>query len=199
MVGKIGVLALQGAFSKHCEMLKRLNIDSIEVRRAENLDSIIGLIIPGGESTAMNRLNDLPLATFRKPIFGTCAGMILLSQFGLLDIGIQRNAYGRQSHSFSTKVDIKLDSGPAHRFHTIFIRAPQITSVHSNEIKILSSYQGHPILVRQGENLGCAFHPELTNDPLIHHYFVQICQKNQEKQSPQQQLKTIPTKSFQMT
>ncbi len=191
MDGKIGVLALQGAFAKHREMLEALGVESIEVRTKEDLSQVEGLIIPGGESTAMLSLNDLPLADFKKPIFGTCAGMILMAHLGFLAVTVSRNAYGRQSHSFSTDLRVNLDKPTT--VHAIFIRAPRIEAIHSPDVQVLSD---KPVIIRQGDYLATAFHPELTNDTAIHHYFVQICK---EKQSPPQPSKTTPTKSFQMT
>lgn len=190
MDGKIGVLALQGAFAKHREMLDRLGVSSLEVRTPRELAEIDGLIIPGGESTTMWRLNDLPLKEFNRPIFGTCAGMILLARLGLLDVQIERNAYGRQCASFSTDLTVYLDKPCTIR--ALFIRAPRVTAIHSPEVKLLADT---PVLIRQGDYLASAFHPELTNDPAIHHYFIQLCK---EKQSLRQQSKTIPTRSFQM-
>ncbi len=191
MVGKIGVLALQGAFAKHREMLQQIGVASLEVRTPGDLEACDGLILPGGESTVMHSLNTLPLATFAKPIFGTCAGMILMAHLGLLEITVERNAYGRQAHSFSKDLTVYLER--AHTVHAIFIRAPRITSILSPDVQVLADT---PVIVRQGNYLATTFHPELTNDPCIHHYFVEICK---EKQSLPQPLKTTPTKSFQMT
>lgn len=188
MDGKIGVLALQGAFAKHCEMLKRIGIPSLEVRYPGQLAEIDGLIIPGGESTTMLILNELDIISFDKPIFGTCAGMILLAKLGLLSVTIERNAYGRQSCSFSTSLTVYLDQ--PHLIHALFIRAPKITRIDSPDVEVLADT---PVLIRQGHCLASAFHPELTNDPTIHHYFVQLCKA---KQSLQPQLRTTPTKSF---
>ncbi|MCH9627577.1 MAG: Pyridoxal 5'-phosphate synthase subunit PdxT [Chlamydiales bacterium] len=191
MVGKIGVLALQGAFAKHLEVLQRLRVESLEVRTQTDLEVCDGLILPGGESTVMHSLNTLPLASYKKPIFGTCAGMILMAHLGLLDITVERNAYGPQAHSFSKDLTVYLDK--PHTVHALFIRAPRIESIHSAEVQVLADT---PVMVRQGNYLATTFHPELTNDPCIHHYFVEICKG---KQSPQQPSKTTPTKSFQMT
>ena len=188
---KIGVLALQGAFAKHREMLAKIGVDSIEVRTQEELERCDGLILPGGESTTMLKLNDLSLCTFNRPMFGTCAGMILMAKLGLLDVTVARNAYGRQCASFSTQIEVHLDR--PHAFHAIFIRAPQITSINAPDVQVLSQ---EPVIVQQGNNLATSFHPELTNDPLIHHYFVQLCK---EKPSLQPPSKVTPTRSFQMT
>lgn len=191
MVGKIGVLALQGAFAKHREMLDRINVPSLEVRTPKELAQVDGLIIPGGESTTMLKLNELPLTEFDRPIFGTCAGMILMAHLGFLDITVERNAYGRQCDSFSTDLTVHL--AKPHTIHAIFIRAPRVIEIQLPEVKVLAET---PVLLRQGDYLASAFHPELTKDPAIHHYFVQICK---EKQLLRQQSKTTPTKSFQTT
>ncbi|MCC5832552.1 MAG: pyridoxal 5'-phosphate synthase glutaminase subunit PdxT [Chlamydiales bacterium] len=185
----MGVLALQGAFSKHCEMLARLGVPSLEVRTPDQLAIVDGLIIPGGESTTMWRLNDLPLKEFNRPIFGTCAGMILMARLGLLDVTVERNAYGRQCASFSTELTLYLDK--LHTMRAIFIRAPRVTEIHSPDVRLLADT---PVLIRQGDYLASSFHPELTNDPAIHHYFIQICK---EKQSLRRQSKITPTRSFQ--
>lgn len=190
MVGKIGVLALQGAFAKHQKMLESLDVTSIEVRTSNELAQVDGLIIPGGESTVMSRLNNLPLKTFDKPIFGTCAGMILMAQLGILPITIDRNAYGRHVHSFEIDVTVYLQQ--PYLFRAIFIRAPRVSALHP-DVQVLADT---PVLVRYKDYLASTFHPELTNDPAIHHYFIQICK---EKQLRRQQSKIIPTKSFQMT
>lgn len=190
MVGKIGVLALQGAFAKHREMLERIGVPSIEVRYPAQLSEIDGLIIPGGESTTMLSLNELDLIGFNKPIFGTCAGMILLAKLGLLAVTIERNAYGRQSCSFSSEITVYLDR--PQKYHAIFIRAPKIISIDSPDVEVLADMT---VFVKQGNYLASSFHPELTNDPTIHQYFVQLCK---EKQSLRPQSRTTPTRSFQM-
>ena len=202
--GKIGVLALQGAFAKHIELLTRLDISTIEIRYPTQLSQCKGLILPGGESTTMTRqilemgLSN-PLKEFAQyaPVFGTCAGMILMAQagiLGLLDISVARNTYGRQCHSFSQSLNLSFSSEP---LHAIFIRAPTITNIHCSNVQILASHAGVPVCVRQGFHLASSFHPELTNDPLIHKYFIQLCM--QEKQSAPQRSITTPTKSFQTT
>ncbi len=182
----IGILAIQGGYAKHKESLGRLNIESVFVRTSEELAAVDGLIIPGGESTAIGKL----LLTYRMleplkkrilagmPVFGTCAGMILLAknvekrdQFSLkvLDIKVERNAYGRQLNSFEAKLEIpeicdKLVGG-------VFIRAPRISELGSN-VKILAEYDGYPVLVRKDNILAASFHPELTDDTEIHKYFM---------------------------
>jgi len=186
----IGVLALQGAFSKHIEMLKTLNVQTIEVRIPEDLDKCDALIIPGGESTTIFRqLNFIQLVekfkvfASKKPVFGTCAGLILISDeiissemqpFKLIDIKVERNAFGRQVDSFVTDIIIQLKpSKQAITFPAFFIRAPRIKSCGA-DVEVLAKFEGEPILVRQGHHLGATFHPELTDDSSIHRYFLSL-------------------------
>lgn len=173
MAGKrIGVLALQGAFSKHCEMLRRLGVEALEVRTGGCLDLCDGLIIPGGESTSMLSISEMNLRSFKKPIFGTCAGMILMTRFGFLDLSIKRNAYGRQINSFSKELILYLDQ-PC-KMDAIFIRAPKIEAILSDEVKVLADI---PVIVRQGNYLATTFHPELTENAAVHNYFLKMCDK----------------------
>lgn len=183
--GKIGVLAVQGAFAKHRQMLASIGIESIEVRHSKDLNNCIGLILPGGESTTMlhhlleRELLD-PLKEFARsfPFFGTCAGMILMSRQGplkILDITVERNAYGRQSASFSTNCSIELQK--PQTITGVFIRAPRISTLHSPDIQVLATMQEVPICVRQHHHLATSFHPELTDNPALHHYFVALCSK----------------------
>lgn len=174
---RIGVLALQGAFAAHRKMLQKLGIASIEVRSKEQLQLCNSLIIPGGESTTIFHLlssNGLvdPLLQFaeEKPLFGTCAGMILMAKLKLLDVEIARNDYGRQIASFSAPVT--LSSGGA--FPGIFIRAPRITNVRSQEIQILGKRDDEAVYVQQGHHLACSFHPELSADSSLHLHFAKI-------------------------
>ncbi|SCA62779.1 Pyridoxal 5'-phosphate synthase subunit PdxT [Chlamydiales bacterium SCGC AG-110-M15] len=186
----VGVLALQGAFAKHLKMMQSLGVHCVEVRTAEELNECDGLIIPGGESTTMAKLlskGDLwdPLRQFSsvKPIFGTCAGMILMANevvgdfdypsLGLLDITVRRNAYGRQTESFSSQIAVDLGKGLVDSFHGIFIRAPRLETWGS-KMDILAKWEEVPVLIRKGLHLGASFHPELTNDPMIHRYFLDI-------------------------
>jgi len=182
----IGVLAIQGAYHKHSQALQNLGINYIEVRAAGDLDIIDGLIIPGGESTTIGKLlarNDL-IAPVRKRIidgmavFGTCAGMILLAKsvpgseqplLEVMDISVERNAYGRQIDSFEAEFTVKGISGGA--VNGIFIRAPKIIS-SSEDVDILASYNNIPVLVRQKNILAASFHPELSDDIRIHSYFI---------------------------
>lgn len=186
---KIGVLALQGAFAKHIAMLQGLGAEAIEVRKSEELKRCDALIIPGGESTTMMRQIrfielEEPLKHFakEKPVFGTCAGLILISKeifsdvmvpFGLLDIAVQRNAFGRQAESFKADIEVKLGKSPARPFKAVFIRAPRIMRV-GEKVDVLAHFEGEAVLVRQGKYLGATFHPELTHDPSIHDYFLKM-------------------------
>jgi len=189
---KIGVLALQGDFAEHIAMLKRLNVDASEVRLPRHLDGLDGLIIPGGESTTIGKLAvayDLiePLKTFgqRHAVWGTCAGAIFISKdigrdqplLGLMDIKVQRNAFGRQIDSFETDLDIpelKQATGTTDDYHAVFIRAPIIESV-SGDAKILASVSdGRIVAAQQGNLLATSFHPELTDDTRFHEFFLSL-------------------------
>ena len=189
---KIGVLALQGDFSEHIAMLKRLKVEASEVRLPEQLKGLDGLIIPGGESTTIGKLAmayDLmePLKLFgqRHAIWGTCAGAIFLSNdvsrdqplLGLMDIKVQRNAFGRQIDSFETDLDIpelKQATGTKDDYHAIFIRAPIIESV-GEDVRVLASVsEGRIVAAQQGHLLATSFHPELTNDTRFHEYFLSL-------------------------
>ena len=183
---RIGVLALQGAFAAHRDLLSTIEVESREVRLPGDLDEIDGLILPGGESTTMSNLLRStsmldPLSSFLsdgRPVMGTCAGMILLShrildgrsdQIALdaLDVTVRRNGYGRQVDSFET--DITIDDWD-ETFHAVFIRAPIIESAGS-DVRVLAEHDGRPVLVRQDSVLAASFHPELTADGRIHSYF----------------------------
>ena len=189
---KIGVLALQGDFSEHISMLKRLQVEASEVRLPEHLNEIDGLIIPGGESTtigklavAYNLMEPLQLFGQRHAVWGTCAGAIFLSKdigrdqplLGLMNIKVQRNAFGRQIDSFETDLDIpelKQATGTQEDYHAVFIRAPIIESV-SGDAKILASLaDGRIVAAQQGHLLATSFHPELTNDTRFHKYFLTL-------------------------
>lgn len=189
---KIGVLALQGDFSEHIVMLKKLNVETSEVRLPEHLKGLDGLIIPGGESTtigkmavAYNLMDSLKIFGQRRAIWGTCAGAIFLSKdvsrdqplLGLMDIKVQRNAFGRQIDSFETDLDIpelKQATGTQEDYHAVFIRAPIIESV-SGDAKILASLaDGRIVAAQQGHLLATSFHPELTNDTRFHKYFLTL-------------------------
>jgi 5'-phosphate synthase pdxT subunit len=173
---RIGVLALQGNVREHAAVLRRLGADPVEVRLPEQLDGLDGLIIPGGESTTIGRLMrlygvDEALAGFGAPIFGTCAGMIVLDRdhLGLGDFSARRNAFGRQVHSFEADLDVAgVDGGPVR---AVFIRAPWIEDA-GPDVEILAEVDGHAVLARDGRLLVAAFHPELTDDTRIHELFV---------------------------
>lgn len=189
----IGVLALQGAFAKHAAVLSALGIRVIEVRKPEDLAGCHGLIIPGGESTAiLKHIHYIGLAEAfqefvkKKPVFGTCAGLILMSHkitsdsmepFNLIDIEVQRNAFGRQADSFKGPIELLLNPRQPVTYSAMFIRAPRIKAILSPEVKVLGTYNGEPVLVQQGIHLGATFHPELTANPLIHAYFLNIVKK----------------------
>jgi pyridoxal 5''-phosphate synthase, glutaminase subunit Pdx2 len=171
---RIGVLAVQGNFREHVAVLRRLGAEAVEVRLPEQLDGLDGLIVPGGESTAMTRLMHLygldeALRAFEQPIFGTCAGMILLDRdhLALADISTRRNAFGRQVASFETDLDI----GNGEPLRAVFIRAPWIEEAGEG-VEVLAKVEGHPVLAREGRILVAAFHPELTDDTRIHELFL---------------------------
>ena len=173
---RIGVLAVQGNFREHAAVLRRLGADPVEVRLPEHLDGLDGLILPGGESTAITRLMrlyglDEALRQFAEPVFGTCAGMIVLDRdhLGLADFTVQRNAFGRQVSSFEADLDI----GMGEPMRGVFIRAPWIEDA-GPDVEILAEVDGHAVLARQGRILVAAFHPELTDDTRIHELFLNL-------------------------
>jgi 5'-phosphate synthase pdxT subunit len=172
---QIGVLAVQGNFREHAAVLRRLGADPVEVRLPEQLDGLDGLILPGGESTAITRLMrlyglDEALRQFEAPIFGTCAGMIVLDRehLGLGDFRVARNAFGRQVHSFEADLDIGHGDEPVR---AVFIRAPWLEDTGPG-VEVLAEIDGHPVLARDGRLLVAAFHPELTDDTRIHELFL---------------------------
>jgi pyridoxal 5'-phosphate synthase pdxT subunit len=174
---RIGVLAVQGNFREHAAVLRRLGAEPVEVRLPGELDGLDGLIVPGGESTAIMRLMrlyglDEALRGFGAPIFGTCAGMIVLDRehLGLADIRAARNAFGRQVHSFEADIDIDHGDEP---LRAVFIRAPWIEDA-GPDVEILAEVDGHPVLARDGRILVAAFHPELTDDTRIHELFLNL-------------------------
>jgi pyridoxal 5'-phosphate synthase pdxT subunit len=178
---KIGVLAVQGDFREHAAMLRRLGADPVEVRKPEQLDDVDGLVIPGGESTAIMRLIRIygledALRRFERPVFGTCAGMILLDRehLGLVDVGTRRNAYGRQVASFET--DLQLAGGGSVR--GVFIRAPRVADV-GPAVEVLAELDGEPVLLRDGRFLVASFHPELTDDTRVHELFLDLVREEQ--------------------
>jgi 5'-phosphate synthase pdxT subunit len=184
---RVGVLALQGASALHASAVERLGARAAEVRTAAELAAVDALILPGGESTTMSKLLDAnqlraPLAerlAAGMPAFGTCAGMILLAQdvldgrsdqqwFGTVDIVVRRNAYGRQVDSFEAELDVETLPDP---FHAVFIRAPMVERVGA-EVEVLAVVDGRPVLLRQGQVMVSAFHPELTDDLRLHEMFL---------------------------
>jgi pyridoxal 5'-phosphate synthase pdxT subunit len=200
---KIGVLALQGDFARHAAVLAGCRavptgaasalplpaIEAVEVRKPAALERVDGLVLPGGESTTLLRLMGAwgfveALARFHasgRPIFGTCAGVILLARdvdsprqpsLGLLDVAVERNAYGRQRESFEASGVARLDGAPT-TVEMVFIRAPRIRRVGPG-VDVLATQGGEPVLVRSGTILGATFHPELTGDPTIHAYFCRL-------------------------
>jgi len=174
---RIGVLAIQGDFREHADVLRRLGAEAVEVRKPEQLDGLDGLVIPGGESTAISRLIGIygledALRRFARPVFGTCAGMILLDRehLGLVDVGVRRNAYGRQVASF--EADLELD-GEDEPLRGIFIRAPRVAEVGTG-VEVLAEHDGEPVLLRDGRFLVASFHPELTDDTRVHERFLEM-------------------------
>jgi 5'-phosphate synthase pdxT subunit len=174
---RIGVLAVQGNFREHAAVLRRLGAEPVEVRLPEQLDELDGLIIPGGESTAIGRLMKLyeldeAVREFGGPIFGTCAGMIVLDRnhLGLGDYGTRRNAFGRQVRSFEADLDIGDGDEP---LRAVFIRAPWLEDA-GPAVEVLAEVDGHPVLARDGRLLVAAFHPELTDDTRVHERFLNI-------------------------
>ena len=184
---KIGILALQGDFDAHRKRLEELGVEAILVKKPQQLDQIDGLIIPGGESSTFLKLLDAAgFARLREyvtthPVFGTCAGCILLARevhnpqqvgLGAIDIGVERNAYGRQINSFITTVPTKIGE-----IELVFIRAPRITRV-GDGVEVLATEKNDPVLVRQGKVLAATFHPELSNDKRVHQVFVEMVQSH---------------------
>jgi 5'-phosphate synthase pdxT subunit len=190
MAKRVGILALQGDFEAHGRMVEQAGAEAVYVRTASDLERIDGLIIPGGESTTMLKLIGeekltRPLADFaaRKPVFGTCAGAILAAaevsspdqfSFGWMDIGVERNAYGRQIVSRVTTAEPRGDFSSRTEpgsIEAVFIRAPIIRRVGPN-VKVLASYSGDPVLVEEGRHMAATFHPELTSDTRVHQLFL---------------------------
>ena len=186
----VGILSLQGSIVEHSRAVEMLGHNPVKVKLPYHLENIKALIIPGGESTTIAKLIQhykLDKAIINKnkegmPIYGTCAGAILLAKevidnktptLNLLDISIKRNDYGRQIDSFETDLHIKNFSKP---FHAIFIRAPAIQSYNSGS-EVLAEFNNHPVMLRQNNILVTTFHPELTNDLRVHKYFVEMIKK----------------------
>jgi pyridoxal 5'-phosphate synthase pdxT subunit len=174
---RIGILAVQGDFREHAAVLRRLGAEPVEVRKPEHLDGLDGLVIPGGESTAIMRLVriyglEAALQGFARPVFGTCAGMILLDRdhLGLVDVLVRRNAYGRQVASFEADLELA-DYGETVR--GVFIRAPRVEEVGPT-VEVLAELDGEPVLLRDGRFLVASFHPELTDDTRVHELFLDL-------------------------
>src|SRR3954471_22373454 len=174
---KIGVLAVQGNFREHAAMLRRLGVEPVEVRKPEQLEGLDGLVIPGGESTAMLRLVRLygledAIREVARPGFGTCAGMILLDRnhLGVLDLEVARNAYGRQVASFEADLELAGEDEP---LRGVFIRAPGVAEA-GPEVEVLAEPDGEPVLLRDGRVLVASFHPELTGDMRVHERFLDL-------------------------
>jgi pyridoxal 5'-phosphate synthase pdxT subunit len=174
---RIGLLAVQGNFREHAAMLRRLGAEPIEVRKPEQLEGLDGLVIPGGESTAIMRLVRLygleeAIRSFGRPVLGTCAGMILLDRrhLGVLDLEVERNAYGRQVASFEADLELEGDERP---LRGVFIRAPRVAEV-GPEVEVLAELDGEPVLLRDGHLIVASFHPELTDDTRVHERFLDL-------------------------
>lgn len=195
---KVGVLALQGDFDRHRKALARVKageaVESVEVRKTTELDGLDGLVIPGGESTTLLKLMDHfdfwpAMRAFHaagKPIFGTCAGAILVARevenpsqrsLGFIDIAVERNAYGRQRESFEAWGEA--DLGSRREIEMVFIRAPRIRRV-GDDVAVLARHKDEPVMVRQGNVLVATFHPELTDDPAVHDYFCAMAREARE-------------------
>jgi pyridoxal 5'-phosphate synthase pdxT subunit len=176
---RVGVLAIQGGFEAHLRMLRQLGAEAVEVRTAAALEGLDGLMIPGGESTTILKgIESAGLAgAIRErheagtPIFGTCAGMIVCddAHLGLIDATARRNAFGRQLQSF--EADLAVEGIGDEPLRAVFIRAPWVER-HGPGVEVLASYEGHPVAIREGSVLACAFHPELSDDPRLHALFM---------------------------
>lgn len=190
MTIKIGVLALQGAVAEHIRSIERAGAEAVAVKRVGQLEDLHGLIIPGGESTTIGKLMRKygfieairRFAADGKPIFGTCAGLIVLAQridggeephLGLMDMTVVRNAFGRQRESFETDLEI---AGLDRPLRAVFIRAPLIKEV-GPDVEVLSVYRGEIVAARQNRLLACSFHPELTDDSALHAYFIAMAEE----------------------
>ncbi|AZU59821.1 pyridoxal 5'-phosphate synthase glutaminase subunit PdxT [Neobacillus mesonae] len=192
---KIGVLALQGAVREHMQSVEACGAEAIAVKHKEELKEIDGLILPGGESTTMRRLIDKydfmdalkEFAAEGKPMFGTCAGLILLAKnlvgysephIGVMDVTVERNSFGRQVDSFEADLAIR---DVASEFPAVFIRAPHIVEAGEN-VEILAKHNDRIVAAREGQFLGCSFHPELTEDHRFTGYFVEMVKEAKQKQ-----------------
>ena len=190
-------MALQGDVREHIDAVRKAGAEAVPVRTREEIERVDGLIIPGGESTTVGKLLDrfglmdavrrMPAAC--KPIFGTCTGMILLAKevensareqprLCLMDVTVRRNAFGRQVDSFEEDIPVQgIEGGPVR---AVFIRAPFVSEVHEG-VEVLAEFQGHPVLVREGDLLAAAFHPELTDDVRVHRMFIEMVEKAKKR------------------
>jgi 5'-phosphate synthase pdxT subunit len=184
----VGVLALQGGFEAHSRTLRRLGAEPREVRAPEDMQGLDALVIPGGESTTIAKMIDSAglepalRAHHRagQPILGTCAGMIVCDadHLGFVDAAAKRNAFGRQLQSF--EVDLEVEGAGDEPLRAVFIRAPWVER-HGPAVEVLASYEGHPVAIREGNVLACAFHPELTDDPRFHAIFMAMASAARER------------------
>jgi pyridoxal 5'-phosphate synthase pdxT subunit len=188
---KIGVFALQGAVREHVRAVEACGAEAVVIKLKEQLKEVDGLILPGGESTTMRRLIDKydfmselkDFAAAGKPMFGTCAGLILLAKrlvgydaphIGVMDVTVERNSFGRQRESFEAELDI---AGVAEDFAAVFIRGPHIVEAGEN-VEILAKHDGRIVAAREGQFLGCSFHPELTDDHRMTQYFINMVKES---------------------
>ena len=188
----VGVLALQGNFDSHIRILKKINLKHKLVKTSDDLSSVDGLIIPGGESTTITNLlrrnqsliDGINQLSKNKPILGSCAGLILMSKesndsrvhnFGFLDVTTSRNAYGRQVHSFEAKINVK-NNTMSYDINVLFIRAPKVDKIN-NGVEVLATFQEEVVAIRQGKHVGISCHPELLDETLIH----EICFKGKNE------------------
>jgi pyridoxal 5'-phosphate synthase pdxT subunit len=188
---KIGVFALQGAVREHVRAVEECGAEAVVIKLKDQLKEVDGLILPGGESTTMRRLIDKydfmselkEFAATGKPMFGTCAGLILLAKrlvgydaphIGVMDVTVERNSFGRQRESFEADLDI---AGVAENFAAVFIRGPHIVEAGEN-VEVLAKYEGRIVAAREGQFLGCSFHPELTDDHRMTAYFINMVKES---------------------
>jgi len=186
---RIGVLAIQGGFEAHVEMLRQLGADAREVRLPADLEELDGLVVPGGESTTISKgIETAGLAEAirahhdaGRAVFGTCAGMIVCDgeHLGLIDAIAERNAFGRQLQSF--EADLEIEGIGDEPLRAVFIRAPWVDRCGPG-VEVLATYEGHPVAIREGAVLACAFHPELTDDPRLHALFMAMTTSSQARE-----------------
>lgn len=197
---KIGVLALQGAFIEHINKLRELGAEAVEVRLPQDLEGLDGLIIPGGESTTIGKLAEtyhmidaLRQFAAEKPVWGTCAGMIFMAKrisaaagrdqplLGVMDIDVERNAFGRQVDSFITHIGVEALGESAQPFPAVFIRGPRLMDARGDACVLAQLADGTPVAAREGHWLVTSFHPELTDDTRFHEYFLKMVAEGKEK------------------